>query len=214
MMVLGSSSRAASQAGVTRGFMGRHRERDPRLPPGQYDTGNRWPVLTAEVTPKLDLATWTFKVEGLVGQPTTWSWAEIHALPESDYEGDIHCVTTWSKLGVHFAGVSVDTLLAAARPQPSASYVLAFSHTGYTTNLPLADVTGGKAWVVWDYEGAPLTPQHGGPARLLVPHLYFWKSAKFVAGLRLLDHDEPGFWERNGYHDRGDPWLEQRYQGD
>jgi DMSO/TMAO reductase YedYZ molybdopterin-dependent catalytic subunit len=200
-------------AKVTRGFVGR-RNRDARLPPGQYDAGKQWPVLTAEVTPKLDLASWTFTVEGEVEQPTTWSWGEIHALPPSDYQGDIHCVTTWSKLGVHFSGVSVDTLLATARPRPAATHVLAFSHTGYTTNLPLADVMGGKAWVVWDYEGAPLTPDHGGPARLLVPHLYFWKSAKFVAGLRVLDHDEPGFWERNGYHDRGDPWREQRYQGD
>jgi DMSO/TMAO reductase YedYZ molybdopterin-dependent catalytic subunit len=198
---------------VTRGFVG-HRNHDARLPPGQYDAGETWPVLTAEVTPKLDLATWTFTIEGAVEQPTTWSWDEIHALPRSDYQGDIHCVTSWSKLGVHFSGVSVDTLLALARPLPSATYVLAFSHTGYTTNLPLADVTGGKAWVVWEYEGEPLTPDHGGPARLLVPHLYFWKSAKFVAGLQVLDHDEPGFWERNGYHDRGDPWLEQRYQGD
>ena len=102
----------------------------------------------------------------------------------------------------------------AARPLPTATHVLAFSHTGYTTNLPLADVTGGQAWVVWEYEGAAARREHGGPARLLVPHLYFWKSAKWVAGLRVLDHDEPGFWERNGYHDRGDPWLEQRYQGD
>jgi len=200
-------------AKITRGFVGR-RNRDLRLPPGQYDAGRQWPVLTAEVTPKLDLATWTFTVEGEVEQPTTWTWDEIHALPPSDYQGDIHCVTTWSKLGVHFSGVAVDTLLAVARPLPAATHVLAFSHTGYTTNLPLADVTGGKAWVVWEYEGEPLTPDHGGPARLLVPHLYFWKSAKFVAGLQVLDHDEPGFWERNGYHDRGDPWLEQRYQGD
>ena len=138
----------------------------------------------------------------------------MHALAPSRYAGDIHCVTTWSKLGMTFDGVSVDTLLAAARPLPSATHVVAFSHTGYTTNLPLADVTDGKAWVVWDAEGKALTAEHGGPARLLVPHLYFWKSAKWVAGLRLLDHDEPGFWERNGYHDRGDPWLEQRYQGD
>ena len=138
----------------------------------------------------------------------------MHALPPSRYAGDIHCVTTWSKLGMTFDGVSVDTLLAAARPLPSATHVVAFSHTGYTTNLPLADVTGGKAWVAWDADGTPLTAEHGGPARLLVPHLYFWKSAKWVAGLRLLDHDEPGFWERNGYHDRGDPWQEQRYQGD
>jgi DMSO/TMAO reductase YedYZ molybdopterin-dependent catalytic subunit len=199
---------------LTRGFKGRGAAaRDPRLPPGQYET-NGWPVLTAEATPTLDTATWTFTVEGLVQRPTTWSWDEVHALAPSTYRGDIHCVTTWSKLGVEFSGVSVDTLLDAAGLLPAASHVLAFSHTGYTTNLPLADVTGGKAWVVWDYGGEPLPVQHGGPARLLVPHLYFWKSAKWVAGLQVLDHDEPGFWERNGYHDRGDPWLEQRYQGD
>jgi DMSO/TMAO reductase YedYZ molybdopterin-dependent catalytic subunit len=202
-------------AAFTRGFRGRgHTARDPRLPPGQYDTGDDWPVLTAEVTPRLSAAEWSFTVEGLVEQPTTWTWEEIHALPRSVYEGDIHCVTTWSKLGVTFAGVSVDVLLEAARPLPAASHVLAFSHTGYTTNLPLADVTGGRAWVAFEYGGQPLPVPHGGPARLLVPHLYFWKSAKWVTGLRVLDHDEPGFWERNGYHDRGDPWLEQRYQGD
>ncbi|HEY3721848.1 MAG TPA: sulfite oxidase-like oxidoreductase [Acidimicrobiia bacterium] len=201
--------------GFTRGFTGRGKKnRDPRLPPGQYDTGKRWPVLTAEATPKLDLATWTFTVDGLVDRPTTWTWEEIHALAPSTYSGDIHCVTTWSKLGMEFTGVSVDTLLELAGLQPSASFVLARSHTGYTTNLPLADVTGGKAWVAFTADGEPLAREHGGPARLLVPHLYFWKSAKWVSGLQLLDHDEPGFWERNGYHDRGDPWLEQRYQGD
>ena len=201
-------------AKFTRGFAGRGHTRDARLPPGQYDTGKRWPVLTAEVTPRPDLAAWTFTVEGLVEHPTTWTWDEIHALAPSSYAGDIHCVTTWSKFDVHFSGVSVDTLLDAARVLPTATHVLAFSSTGYTTNLPLADVTNGQAWVVWDYEGEPLPVEHGGPARLLVPHLYFWKSAKFVAGIRVLDHYEPGFWERNGYHDRGDPWLEQRYQGD
>jgi len=201
-------------ARITRGFTGRHRGKDARLPPGQYDTGRQWPVLTAEATPHLDTATWTFTVEGEVEQPTTWTWDEIHALPASTYEGDIHCVTTWSKLGMTFTGVSVDTLLAIARPRPTAAFVLAVSHTGYTTNLPLADVVDDKAWVAWEADGAPLSREHGGPARLLVPHLYFWKSAKWVAGLRVLDHDEPGFWEQNGYHDRGDPWLEQRYQGD
>ena len=202
-------------AKVTRGFFGRDRgSRDPRLPPGQYDAGSDWPVLNAEVTPTLSTADWTFRVEGLVEQPTTWTWDELHAVPPSRYEGPIHCVTTWSKFDLDFEGVSVDALLAAARPLPSATHVMAFSHTGYTTNLPLADVTDGKAWVVWDVGGRPLPADHGGPARLLVPHLYFWKSAKWVAGLRLMDHDEPGFWERNGYHDRGDPWLEQRYQGD
>jgi len=197
----------------TRGFHGRGL-RDERLPPGQHDVGSSWPVLTAEPTPKLPTESWTFKVEGLVEQPTSWNWAEIHSLPPSSYNGDIHCVTTWSKLGVTFAGVSVDTLLEAAHPLSTATQVLAFCHTGYATNLPLSDVTGSKAWVVWDYGGEPLTTEHGGPARLLVPHLYFWKSAKWIAGLRLVDHDEPGFWEQNGYHDRGDPWLEQRYQGD
>jgi DMSO/TMAO reductase YedYZ molybdopterin-dependent catalytic subunit len=200
---------------VTRGFTGRRRGADdPGLPPGQYDTGATWPVLTAEATPQLDTSTWTLSVDGLVEQPTTWSWDEIHALPESTYDGAIHCVTTWSKFGMSWAGVSVDTLLAAARPMASATHVLAHSHTGYTTNLPLADVTGGLAWVAWEVDGEPLPVDHGGPARLLVPHLYFWKSAKWVSRLELLDHDQQGFWERNGYHDRGDPWLEQRYQGD
>ncbi|HEY2833505.1 MAG TPA: sulfite oxidase-like oxidoreductase [Sporichthyaceae bacterium] len=202
-------------AGITRGFTGRRSAgRDGRLPPGQYDVGKEWPVLAAELTPKLATDTWTFRVEGLVQRPTTWSWAQLQALPPAAFHGDIHCVTTWSKFDVSFAGVSVDTLLDAAGPLPTASHVLAFSHTGYTTNLPLADVTDGRAWVVWDYNGAALPTEHGGPARLLVPHLYFWKSAKWVAGLRILDHDEAGFWERNGYHDRGDPWHEQRYQGD
>jgi DMSO/TMAO reductase YedYZ molybdopterin-dependent catalytic subunit len=202
-------------AGSTRGFIGRRRgERDPRLPPGQYDAGRDWPVLNAEATPKLDTATWTFRIEGLVAHPVTWTWDEIWALPRSRYAGAIHCVTTWSKFDMTFDGVSVDTLLAAAGPLPQATHILAFSHTGYTTNLPLDDVRDEKAWVAWEVDGQPLPVEHGGPARLLVPHLYFWKSAKWVAGLRLLEHDEPGFWEQNGYHDRGDPWLEQRYQGD
>jgi DMSO/TMAO reductase YedYZ molybdopterin-dependent catalytic subunit len=171
-------------------------------------------VLSAEATPNLPTSEWTFAIEGLVRNPVTWTWDEIRALEPASYEGAIHCVTTWSKFGTRFGGVSVDTLLAAAVPLPSASHAVAYSHTGYTTNLPLGDITGGRAWVVWDYDGRPLEVAHGGPARLLVPHLYFWKSAKWVAGLRLLDHDERGFWEVNGYHDRGDPWLEQRYQGD
>lgn len=162
-------------------------------------------MLNAEATPKLDTATWTFRIEGLVAHPITWTWDEIRALPRSRFAGAIHCVTTWSKFDMTFDGVSVDTLLATAAPLPQASHVLAFSHTGYTTNLPLEDVRDDKAWVVWELDGQPLAVEHGGPARLLVPHLYFWKSAKWVAGLRLLDHDEPGFWEQNGYHDRGDP---------
>ena len=198
--------------GATRGFTGRlRRARDERLPPGQYDVGNDWPVLTAEVTPHLVPERWTMTVDGLVANPTTWSWEEIHRLPGSEYDGDIHCVTTWSKLGTSFGGVSVDVLLAAAQPLPMATHVLATSTTGYTTNLPLADVSDGRAWIVWTHEGQPLTAEHGGPVRLLVPHLYFWKSAKWIKGLTMHDQDEPGFWEQNGYHIYGDPWREQRY---
>jgi DMSO/TMAO reductase YedYZ molybdopterin-dependent catalytic subunit len=202
-------------AKFTRGFAGRGAARDPRLPPGQYDAGKTWPVLTAEATPTLSTSSYTFAIDGLVATPATWTWDELHALPPSTYSGDIHCVTTWSKLGITFTGVSIDTLLeAAGGPLPGATHTLATSHTGYTTNLPLADVTGSKAWVVWEVDGEPLPREHGGPVRMLVPHLYFWKSAKWVARLTLLDHDQPGFWEVNGYHDLGDPWREQRYQGD
>ncbi len=202
-------------SGPTRGFVGRrHAERDPRLPPGQYDTGRDFPVLTAEVTPRLDPDRWTMSIDGAVGNPHTWSWADLHALPQSEYAGDIHCVTTWSKLGTRFGGVSLDLLLEAVAPQPAAAFILATSTTGYTTNLPLEHVTGGRAWIVWTHEGRALPREHGGPVRLLVPHLYFWKSAKWVTRITLLEHDQPGFWERNGYHDLGDPWREQRYQGD
>ena len=203
---------------VTRGFTGRRRPADParaeRLPPGQYDAGADWPALTAEATPQVDTERWTMTVDGLVDSPTSWTWQEIHDLPGSAYAGDIHCVTTWSKFDMTFTGVSVDTLLDAAGVRPEAAYVLAHSTTGYTTNLPLADVTDGRAWVVWEVDGRPLPVDHGGPVRLLVPHLYFWKSAKWITRLELLERDRLGFWEANGYHDRGDPWLEQRYQGD
>ena len=157
---------------------------------------------------------WTFRVEGLVENPVTWNWEQIHALKEAIFVGDIHCVTTWSRLGVTFNGVAVATLLEIAKPLQSATHVVAFSHTGYTTNLPIADVLEGKALVVWDVDGEPLPREHGGPARMIVPHLYFWKSAKWVAGIRVLDHDEPGFWETRGYNNHGDPWREQRYTGD
>ena len=141
---------------ATRGFLGRrHADRDPRLPPGQYDAGDQWPVLNAEVTPHLSTDDWTFRIEGLVERPTTWTWDEIHALAPSRYEGAIHCVTTWSKFDMTFDGVSVDTLLAAAGPLPEAAFVMATSHTGYTTNLPLADVTGAKAWITWSVDGGP-----------------------------------------------------------
>jgi DMSO/TMAO reductase YedYZ molybdopterin-dependent catalytic subunit len=199
----------------TRGFGGgARRGRDPRLPPGQYDVGSDFPVLTAEVTPKLSLDRWTFTLDGLVASERTWTYADLRALPGSQYAGDIHCVTTWSKLATSFSGVSLDLLLAQVVIDPKAAFVLATSTTGYTTNLRLADVQHGKAWLVWMHEGHPLPTEHGGPIRMLVPALYFWKSAKWITRLTLLEHDKQGFWERNGYHDRGDPWLEQRYQGD
>jgi DMSO/TMAO reductase YedYZ molybdopterin-dependent catalytic subunit len=202
---------------VSRGFKGRRDrvspEAEKRLPPGQYAEPG-FPVLTAGPTPRIEPEDYSFSIEGLVGRPRTWSLDELKALPGSTFDGDIHCVTKWSKLGTSFTGVSVDTLLDEVEPLDEAAYVIASSYGGYTTNLPLEDVTGGKAWVVWDHEGEPLPREHGGPARLLVPHLYFWKSAKWVSGLRLLTQDEPGFWESLGYHLRGDPWLEQRYWGD
>jgi DMSO/TMAO reductase YedYZ molybdopterin-dependent catalytic subunit len=155
---------------------------------------------------------WSFTVRGEVDDPHTWSWDEFRGLPREAVSVDIHCVTKWSKFDTRWEGVSVDTLLAQVGS--TAPYVLAYSDGGYTTNLPLEDVTDGRAWVVDTYDGQPLAAEHGGPVRLLVPHLYFWKSAKWVRGLTLSSHDQRGFWETFGYHDRGDPWREQRYSGD
>jgi DMSO/TMAO reductase YedYZ molybdopterin-dependent catalytic subunit len=171
-------------------------------------------VLVVDSRPRLEAKDWSLRIDGLVESARTWTWDDVQRLPRSTYSGDIHCVTTWSKLGTAFTGVSVDDLLAEVGVLPSATHVVAWSVTGYTTNLPLEHVTGGKAWIVWEHEGKPLPPQHGGPVRMLVPHLYFWKSAKWIGGIRLLDHDEPGFWEQRGYHELGDPWQEQRYDGD
>lgn len=203
-----------AEEAITRGFTGRRHRPDHPLPPGQYDVGASFPVLTAELTPEIEAVHWTFAVQGLVATERTWTWSQLHALPRSTFRGDIHCVTAWSKPGTSFAGVSVDDVLAETPVRATATHVLAWSHTGYTTNLERADVLGGRAWLVWEHEGRPLPVAHGGPVRLLVPHRYFWKSAKWVAGLRFLDHDEPGFWERRGYHNRGDPWREERYAGD
>jgi DMSO/TMAO reductase YedYZ molybdopterin-dependent catalytic subunit len=201
---------------VSRGFRRRRQAPDGtehRLPPGQYAEPG-FPVLTAGPTPRIDPSDYQFGIEGLVRNPREWSLDELKALPGSTFEGDIHCVTKWSKIATSFTGVSVDVLLDLVEPLDEASHVLAFSYGGYTTNLPLQDVRDGLAWVVWEHEGAPLPREHGGPVRLLVPHLYFWKSAKWVKSLRLLSHDQPGFWETLGYHNYGDPWLEQRDAGD
>jgi DMSO/TMAO reductase YedYZ molybdopterin-dependent catalytic subunit len=199
--------------GISRGFHGRRRpEVDPaRLPPGQYPTAD-FPVLSAGPTPHTPLSEWSFAVGGAVGQARSWTWEELIALPSETVTVDIHCVTKWSKFDTNWTGVSVDTLLDGT--EPSGQYVVAWCDGGYTTNLPLADVTDGKAWIAYRYDGEPLEPEHGGPARLLVPHLYFWKSAKWVRGLNLSPEDEPGFWESYGYHNYGDPWKEQRYWGD
>ena len=198
---------------VSRGFRGRRPEGETKqqLPPGQYAESG-FPVLSAGPTPHTSLDNWSFSIEGLVGQPRRWTWSDFKALSRETLTRDIHCVTKWSKLGTHWEGVSVDTVLADIELR--GEYVMAFCDGGYTTNLPLQDLTGGKAWVVDTYEGQPLAPVHGGPARLLVPHLYFWKSAKWIRGLRIMDKDEPGFWESFGYHNHGDPWNEERYAGD
>ena len=198
---------------VSRGFHGRRGpDADPsRIPPGQYVTGD-FPVLSAGPTPHTSLDMWTFSIVGAVDAPASWTWNELQSLPQETVTVDIHCVTKWSKLDTTWTGVPVDTLLEGV--ETSADYVLAFSDGGYTANLPLEDVQGGKAWVVHTYDGEPLDPEHGGPARLLVPHLYFWKSAKWVRGLELRAEDDPGFWEGYGYHNYGDPWKEQRYAGD
>jgi DMSO/TMAO reductase YedYZ molybdopterin-dependent catalytic subunit len=197
----------------SRGFRGRRQEPEERdrLPPGQYLVRD-FPVLSAGPTPHTPLDKWDFSVKGEVDAPKRWTWEEFRALPRETVTRDIHCVTRWSKLDTVWEGVSVDTLLEGLDYE--ASYVVAFCDGGYTTNLPLEDVTDGKAWVAYAFGGEALEPQHGGPARLLVPHLYFWKSAKWVRGLTLRDEDEPGFWESAGYHNRGDPWQEQRYWGD
>jgi DMSO/TMAO reductase YedYZ molybdopterin-dependent catalytic subunit len=198
---------------LSRGFRGkRQTDVDPsRVPPGQYVTRD-FPVLSAGPTPRTPLAQWTFTIRGAVDEPVSWTWDELRALPAETFTVDIHCVTKWSKLGTSWTGVSLDTLLDGV--ETSAEHVEAFCDGGYTTNVPLEDLTGGQAWVAYGYEGEPLEPAHGGPARLLVPHLYFWKSAKWVRGIELRESDEPGFWERYGYHNYGDPWKEQRYDGD
>jgi DMSO/TMAO reductase YedYZ molybdopterin-dependent catalytic subunit len=197
---------------ISRGFKGRRPEGDPsRVPPGQYLTLD-FPVLSAGPTPRIPLEQWNFEITGLIDEPRSWTWEEFNALPAETVMADIHCVTKWSKLDTTWTGVSVDTLFDGVETR--ATHVLASSYGGYTTNLPLADVTGGRAWVATGFGDQPLPPEHGGPARLLVPHLYLWKSAKWVRGLELLAEDRRGFWERNGYHDYGDPWREQRYWGD
>ena len=200
---------------INRGFRSKHATgASDRSPPGQYITRD-FPVLSAGPTPRKPLASWTFALQDVQGDELyRCTWDELGALPASELVVDIHCVTKWSKLDTRWKGVSFDALLQAAGLEPPAPYVMAFCDGGYTTNLSVADLRGDKALVAYEYDGAPLGAEHGGPARLLVPHLYFWKSAKWVRGLRFMQTDQPGFWESHGYHLRGDPWKEQRYAGD
>src|SRR5215469_3611568 len=202
-----------SEGFISRGFH-RHKQQGDlsgRIPPGQY-LERGFPVLTAGPTQHTSLEKWDFSIVGEVDQPRRWTWNEFLALPHETITVDIHCVTKWSKLDTQWEGVSIDTLLEQV--VYNANFMIATSDGGYTTNLPLDEVTGGKAWIVYSYQGEPIAPEHGGPARLLVPHLYFWKSAKWVRSLKLSDHDEPGFWESLGYNNHGDPWKEERYWGD
>ena len=198
---------------ISRGFRGRRREDvDPsRVPPGQYVVDD-FPVLSAGPTPHTSTDNWSFTIDGAVDQPASWRWDELMALPSETVTFDIHCVTKWSKLGTNWTGVALDTLLEGITTE--ADYFTAWSDGGYTTNLALEDVNDRQGWLVWAFDGEPLEPEHGGPARLLVPHLYFWKSAKWVRGMTLTPEDNPGFWEAAGYHNHGDPWLEQRYWSD
>jgi DMSO/TMAO reductase YedYZ molybdopterin-dependent catalytic subunit len=198
-------------ATVTRGFTGRRQAERPDLPPGQYLTQD-FPVLSAGPTPVVRTGDWTFTVTNETGTRHSWNWAQFRALPTQRFTADLHCVTRWSKLSTQWEGVSLDTLLADV--ETVADYALVHAHGGYTTNLPLADLLDAQAWIAFRFDGQDLAAEHGGPARLLVPHLYLWKSAKWVSGITLASQDEPGFWESLGYHDYGDPWREQRYWGD
>jgi len=183
-----------------------------RVPPGQILT-SKWPVLHYGNVPRVDTTSWTFEVSGLVDRPFTLTYDDLLRLPRKTVQCDMHCVTTWSRLDNSFEGVSVQDLLVRAGVQPAARYCLVYAEQDFTTNLPLSDLDRPDNLIALKWSGEWLTPEHGWPARLLVPHLYLWKSAKWVRGLELLADDIPGFWEQNGYHMRGDPWTEERYGG-
>jgi DMSO/TMAO reductase YedYZ molybdopterin-dependent catalytic subunit len=201
---------------VTRGFFGRRPppELEGRLPPGQY-VEQGFPVLSAGPTPQVSTDMWRFTLKVGPRPVKAWSWAEFNALPKTKLHRDIHCVTKWSKFDTNWEGVTVDAILKdAGLDAPPTPFVLAHSFDDYTTNVPFADLAGDRGMVAVAYEGKAISPDHGGPARLFVPHLYFWKSAKWVNGLQFTERDEPGFWELRGYHIYGDPWREQRFTGD
>jgi DMSO/TMAO reductase YedYZ molybdopterin-dependent catalytic subunit len=200
---------------ATRGFSGKGRPAGAgaRLPPGQFITED-FPVLSAGPTPRISLETWRFTLRVGPKPVKQWTWADFTGLPTTTITRDIHCVTRWSKFDTSWTGVSIDDLLADAGVEAPTAYVLAHSIDGYSTNVPTRDLVGGRGMVAIAYDGKPIPAEHGGPARLLVPHLYFWKSAKWLNGLQFTERDEAGFWELRGYHMYGDPWQEQRYSGD
>ena|ERR1700740_703194 len=205
-----------NQPHVSRGFVGRRRApaQAERVPPGQYVTLD-FPILSAGPTPHSRLEEWSFALQEGQNRLAQWSWQQFEALPQTTVTVDIHCVTKWSKLDTNWQGVTIDALLnAAGLEHPPTAYVTAYCDGGYTTNLPVIDLLNGQAMIATRFAGKPLPPGHGGPARLLVPHLYFWKSAKWVRGLSFTAEDKAGFWESLGYHMYGDPWKEQRYSGD
>lgn len=183
-----------------------------RLPPGQSLT-LKWPVLHTGSIPSFDPAKWDFKISGEVKEPVRLTWQEFRALPDTEVVSDFHCVTRWSRLDNHWKGVLFTDVLKLAKPKPSAQFTLVLAEQGYTSNIPLQDLQRPDVLFAVEHDGAPLPAEHGGPVRLVVPHLYGWKSVKWVRGILLLDHEQLGFWERNGYHAHGDPWREQRYSG-
>ena len=195
----------------SRGFFGRRSAADVKLPPGQYLTPD-FPVLSAGPTPHVALDQWEFEVDDGTDVLRRWDWKSFRQLPTENIRVDLHCVTRWSKLGTSWEGVSLDVLLAGVKTD--SAYAMMRSYGDYTTNLPLKDLMNKQAWVAFKFDGSDLAPEHGGPARLLVPHLYLWKSAKWVRGMTLMPRDRPGFWESLGYHMYGDPWREQRYSGE
>lgn len=197
-----------------KGFGRKHNSnKNNRIPPGQYEARD-FPVLTAGPTPHIKTSDWSFTIQGLVQSPKQWTWKQFNLLPKESFTKDIHCVTKWSKLDTNWMGVSIDTLLEQVVLMPNAEYAMAYSYGGYNANIPVKDLREGKAFIGLQYDGSPLSAEHGGPARLVVPHLYFWKSAKWITGLRFMEKNEPGFWEKAGYSIHGDPWMEQRYRSD
>jgi DMSO/TMAO reductase YedYZ molybdopterin-dependent catalytic subunit len=182
----------------------------PRLPPGQVLTA-KWPVLTYGDTPRVDLRTWTFRCFGRVEEDVSWKWEEFTSLPQVEVTSDVHCVTKWSRFDNLWKGVPVREILARVQVRPEAVAAMVHAEPAYTTNIPLADLRADDALLALEHDGAPLAAEHGGPCRLVVPHLYFWKSAKWIRGFEFLDVEAPGFWEVNGYHLHADPWKEERY---